>query len=103
TRSVAAIGAISDTIGELDRVAAVIAGAMEHQSDAAREIAVNVNRAARNVDHVSSAISEIETIVGDTATAADNLGHSAVEVTTQTDQIRSRIRSFTEELRDVAA
>jgi methyl-accepting chemotaxis protein len=97
-RSVDAIGAISTTIRELDLVAALIATAMDQQAGAARNIAASVNKAARNIDHVSGAIGEIETIVGDTAVSAGELGHAATEIGNQTEQIRQRIRTFEADL-----
>jgi methyl-accepting chemotaxis protein len=102
-RSVTAIQDVSGTIDKLDQFSALIAAAVEEQAVAARDIASNVNAAANGVGHMNAAINEIEAIAGRTATSADVLGRSAVEVARQTDRIRHRVRAFTDEIRAMQA
>jgi methyl-accepting chemotaxis protein len=97
-RSVGAIQTISGTINRLDEFSALIAAAVEAQAQATREIAGNVNAAADGVGHVTHAIGEIETIAQRTAASAGNFGRSAEEVAQQTERIRQRVRTFTDEV-----
>lgn len=102
-RSVDAIQAITMTIRELDQFSTAIAVAVEQQATAAHEIASNVNAAATGVDHVSTAISDIEAIASKTSSAASALARAALEVTSQTGSIRSRVSVFTDDIQAMQA
>jgi methyl-accepting chemotaxis protein len=77
--------------------------AVEQQADAARAIAGNVNAAATGVDCMSLAVSEIETIAGNTAAAVSQVSSAAHAVANQTSTIRARVRNFTQEVHALRA
>jgi methyl-accepting chemotaxis protein len=76
---------------------------MEQQSEAAREIADNVNAAAGSVDQIGSSIIDIESIADQAARSATKLNDAAVGVTQQTQRIRERAHLLTEEIRAIPA
>lgn len=102
-RSVEAIQGISATIRELNQFSARIAEAMEQQSDAAREIADNVNAAAGSVDQIGGSIIQIENVADQAARSATKLSEAATGVTKQTRWIRERAKVLTEEIRAIRA
>jgi methyl-accepting chemotaxis protein len=102
-RCVNAIQGISATIQKLNEFAARIAQTVEEQAASAREIAGNVHAAASNIGHVSHAISDIETISDQTASAANGLNAAALAVSNHTEIIRQRVRAFTKEVHTIPA
>ncbi len=102
-RSVEAIQAISRTIRELDLFSARIAAAVEQQADAAREIAVNANAASSSVGQVNGAIGEIEDVAEETSRAATRLTGAAGSISSQSRQIRERVRAFTDDIHALQA
>jgi methyl-accepting chemotaxis protein len=102
-RSVEAIQSISGTIRELDQFSARIAGAVEQQAEAAREIAANVNAAATSVGQVGGAIVQIEDVARHASRSANKLNEAATDVTDQTRRIREQVRTLTEEIRAIPA
>jgi len=103
SRSVEAIQGISGTIEELNQFSSLIADAMEQQSDAAREIADNVNAAAGSVDQIGHSIIDIESIADHAARSAARVSEAATGLTEQTKRIRERAQVLTEEIRAIPA
>jgi methyl-accepting chemotaxis protein len=103
SRSVEAIQGISGTIEELNQFSSLIADAMEQQSDAAREIANNVNAAAGSVDQIGHSIGDIESIADHAARSAAKVSEAATGLTLQTKRIRERAQILTEEIRAIPA
>jgi methyl-accepting chemotaxis protein len=97
-RSVEAIGAISNTIRELDQFSARIAAAVEQQASAALEIARNANTASTNVDQVNGAVGEIEGVAQDTTRSASRLSVAAAGVGEHTRKIRLKVRAFAQDV-----
>jgi methyl-accepting chemotaxis protein len=98
-RSATAIQAILSMAYELDQLSARIAGAIEQQASATREIAQNVDAAATGVGSVAEAIGDIESMADLTADATIGVRQSAAELAAQTKAIRERILSFTNDVR----
>ena len=84
-------------------MSARIAGAIEQQAAATRDIAQNVEAAAVGVGSVSASIGGIETMADQTAQATAGLQYSAVELAEQTTTIRERIMGFTNNIRAAQA
>jgi methyl-accepting chemotaxis protein len=102
-RSAAAIEAIVGMIGELDVYSARIAGAIEQQASATREIAQNVDAAAIGVGEVGASMSDIAAMADQTARATTDFRHAAVELAAQTNAIRARIMGFADDIRAAQA
>ena len=100
-RSVEAIQGISATIRELDRSSVRIASAVEHQTQAAQEIASNLAAASANVVNVNGAITQIESVGNRTAQAAGMLSSASVSVTNQAKKIHEQVRTFTQDIREI--
>lgn len=102
-RSATAIEAMLGIVRELDILSVRIAGAIDQQSSATREIAENVDAAAIGVGNVARSIRSIEEMADQTAQATGGLRHSAIELATQTKAIQSHIAGFAEHVRAARA
>jgi methyl-accepting chemotaxis protein len=92
--AVAAIEAISRTIGEMSRIAAAIAAAVEEQGAATQEIARNVQEAAAGTQQVSSNIVGVSHGAAATGTAATQVLDAAGELSKQAEQLSGDVRQF---------
>ena len=97
--AVTAINHVSSTIGEIDRIAAAIAAAVEEQEASTREIARNVQQAANgtqdvtdNIQGVASAAESAGRIAGDVLTSAQNLTDQATTLRAEVERFLSDIR-----------
>jgi methyl-accepting chemotaxis protein len=75
-RSVERIGAVTETIDEVSRIAGAIASAVTQQSGATSQIATQAQDAASRTDHIVSA----STRVREAMTGADKAAHSLLAV-----------------------
>jgi methyl-accepting chemotaxis protein len=71
--SVVAIKEIGGTIGHISEIASAIAAAVEEQGAATKEIARNVQQAARGTEHVSGNIVGVNQTAEQTGVAADQV------------------------------
>jgi methyl-accepting chemotaxis protein len=92
--TVAAIGSIGATIGQMNEIAATIAAAVEEQGTATREIARNVQQAAAGTTEVCGNIGGVAQAVGETGTAAGHMLGAAGELSTQSDSLRGQVERF---------
>jgi methyl-accepting chemotaxis protein len=92
--AVQTIRGISTTITTISEIAAAIASAVEEQGAATREIARNVQEAARGTDQVSSNISGVKQAAGDTGAAAILVLTSADELGVQAETLREDVGVF---------
>jgi methyl-accepting chemotaxis protein len=98
-RSVAAIGGISDTIGELNHFSVRIAAAVEQQTRGAQEIASNLASVSTSVGDVNGAISKVENVGNRTAEAAVVLSSASASLTRQAKLIHDQVTAFTQDIR----
>jgi methyl-accepting chemotaxis protein len=92
--AVAAIEAISHTIGEVSRIAAAIAAAVEEQGAATQEIARNVHEAAASTQQVSANIAGVSRGATQTGTAASHVLEAAGDVSKQAERLSGDVRQF---------
>jgi methyl-accepting chemotaxis protein len=92
--AVAAIEAISHTIGELSQIATAIASAVEEQGAATQEIARNVHEAATATQHVSNNISGVSRGATQTGKAASEVLGAASDLSRQAEQLSGEVRQF---------
>ncbi|ARP99177.1 methyl-accepting chemotaxis protein [Pseudorhodoplanes sinuspersici] len=88
-RSIAAIGAIKNTIRDLGEISSAIAAAVTEQGAATQEIARSVETASRRSADTADQIGKVSEATGISRTHAD----AAQDVSDRLDQLASRIRS----------
>jgi methyl-accepting chemotaxis protein len=98
--SAQSIREIADTIGRLSETAVSIAAAVEEQTEATREIAGNVTRAAHGTDRVTTAIAGVRQTAERTGAAAAHtlqaagaLSQSGAKLTQQMDAFLHEVRA----------
>ncbi len=98
--AVAAIARVTDTIGEIDRIAAAIAAAVEEQEASTREIARNVHEAAGGTQEVTSNIQGVASAAEASGRIAADVLSSAHHLTGQADTLRTEVEKFLADIRD---
>jgi ABC-type transporter Mla subunit MlaD len=97
--AVSAIEAISETIGEVSRIAASIAAAVEEQGAATQEIARNVHEAATGTHDVSVNIAGVSQGATDTGSAASQVLTAAGELSTQAERLSGDVQRFVSDVK----
>ena len=92
--AVAAIEAITRTIGEVSRIATTIAAAVEEQGAATQEIARNVHEAAAGTQQVSVNIVGVSRGAADTGIAATQVLDAAGELSKQSERLSADVQQF---------
>ncbi|MBV8534450.1 MAG: hypothetical protein JO128_02585 [Alphaproteobacteria bacterium] len=95
----AAIKAISGTIGQIHEIATSIASAVEEQGAATQEIARSVQQAASGTSDVSSHIGSLETAAEGTARASTDVQSVVRELQERTGALRGAVGSFFADLK----
>jgi methyl-accepting chemotaxis protein len=90
-KAVSAVGNISDTIGKIDESAGVVAAAIEEQSAASKEIAMNAEIASQGTTKVASNVSNISSDIVE-------VDHSSSQVMTVTRELSGQV---TQKLHDL--
>ena len=98
-QSVAAIGQIGRTIGEMTEIATAIAAAIEEQGAATGEIARNVEQAAGGTAAVSDQIGEVRAVAGETDAGAEAALTAAAALQDQARALKSNVAEFLETVR----
>jgi methyl-accepting chemotaxis protein len=91
---VEAIVKIVERIQEIDQIASIIASAVEQQSAATAEIALNVQRAATGAEKVSTNIGGVTQAASATGAAAEDALKSARVVSQEETRLRDVVRRF---------
>jgi methyl-accepting chemotaxis protein len=92
--AVAAIGEISNTIGEINQIATTIAAAVEEQGAATKEIARNVEEAAKGTQEVSSNIGGVTEAANSTGMVAGQVLVAARTLSGQSIEMRKLVETF---------
>jgi uncharacterized protein YoxC len=92
--AVAAIEAITGTIGELSEIASAIAAAVEEQGAATQEIARNVQEAAAATQQVSTNITGVSDGAAEAGTAASQVLDAAGELSRQAERLSGDVQQF---------
>ncbi len=98
-QSVAAIGQIGRTIGEMTEISTMIAAAIEEQGAATGEIARNVEQAAGGTAAVSEQIGEVRAVAGETDAGAEAALTAAAALQDQARALKSNVTEFLETVR----
>jgi methyl-accepting chemotaxis protein len=93
-QAVASIQAITETIGEIDRIAANIASGVEQQSATTQDIARNVQQAAGGTREVSATIVDVKQSATSTGTAAGQVLDAARQLSRQAAALTGEVNRF---------
>ena len=88
------IGAIRESIGQINQVTAAIAAAVEEQGAATRDIAENVQRAAQGTAEITSAIEGVTAAAGETGGAASQVQATSATLAQQAETLRAEVGNF---------
>ncbi len=99
TQAVAAIRAITATIGEVAGIATSIAAAVEQQGAATAEIARNVQQMSDSTQDVTVNIADVGRSVNETGAVAGQVLQAAGELAAQSNTLTREISNFAVELR----
>lgn len=97
--AVGAIGEISQTIEQINDVAADISSAVEIQQDSASTITHNVEQAAAGTGEVSTNIAAVSRSADKSSTAAGSILDASQELSTQATNLRNHVDSFLARIR----
>jgi methyl-accepting chemotaxis protein len=97
--AVNALGAISQTIGEINQISLAISASVEEQTAAVREISRNTAEVAEGTRDVTSAIGAVRQGASETGAAAEQSLGAAKELGQQSNRLREEVRRFIEQIR----
>jgi methyl-accepting chemotaxis protein len=97
--TVAAIDDIMAVISEVSDIATTIASAVEQQGVSTREIARNVQQAARGTQEVTDNIAGVTTAAANTGAASNQVLNSAQQLSQQAEILRGEVERFLAEVR----
>ena len=97
--AVTAIEAITQTIGEVSRIATAIAAAVEEQGAATQEIARNIHEAASGTHQVSVSIASVSRGASETGAAATEVRDAAGELSKQAEGLSGDVQHFVTEVK----
>jgi len=92
--AVAAIGAISGTIGEISAIAAAMAAAIRQQESARQEIAANVQRTSAGTSEVLATIGGVAHAVAETGRVANGVLDYSTDLGKQATTLESEVAAF---------
>jgi len=92
--AVGAIAEISKTIGRISEIAIAVAAAVDQQNATTRDIARNVQQAAKGTQEVSANIAGVTQAVGETGSAANLVLGSAGDLAGQAGKLRDEVDRF---------
>jgi methyl-accepting chemotaxis protein len=98
-QTVAAIKNVVDVITEIDQIGAAIAAAIEEQGSATKEIARNVQEAARGTQDVTSNIAGVQQAANETGAAATQVLGAAEELSQQSKDLAGQVNRFLADVR----
>ncbi|HYD69228.1 methyl-accepting chemotaxis protein [Azospirillum sp.] len=98
-QTVTAIRGIGEVIRHIDQISTVIASAVQQQSAATQQIAVNVTQAASGNEEISRNVTSVSVAANQTSVASKTMIESSAELSRQSDAMRSQVDAFLETLR----
>ena len=98
-RAVAAIEGVGTTIAKIDEITTTIAAAVEEQEATTREIAGNVDGAARGTEAVSTVIAEVSGAATEAGLEASSVAEAAAALARQSASLESQVGTFLAHIR----
>ncbi len=99
--AVTAIGEITATIEQMNRIAAAITEAVQQQGMATQEIARNIQEASAGTREVSSNIAGVSNSASETGEAARHVSESARDLTNEAVGLRKSVNGFFDDIRKI--
>jgi methyl-accepting chemotaxis protein len=97
--SVAAIKAISTTIGRISGISSAIAAAVEEQGASTQEISRNVQQAAQGTMQVSSNITDVQRGASETGSASSQVLSAARSLSSDSTRLKNEVGKFLNSVR----
>jgi methyl-accepting chemotaxis protein len=94
-----AITHVETVIGEMDQIATAIAAAVEEQEAATRDIAANIEEAARGTEHVSHAMQTVTIAANEANQASNDAVSVSGELTSGAERLKQQIAQFLSQVR----
>ncbi|MGC2777025.1 MAG: methyl-accepting chemotaxis protein [Bradyrhizobium sp.] len=94
TEAVRAIRGITTTIGELSEIASSVANAVEEQGAATREMARNVQRAAKGTGEISQNIQQVTAAANESGITAGQVLGASADLLRQSESMRRHVDAF---------
>ncbi len=94
-----AIGHVTQTIGQIDQIAAGLSAAVEQQTAATQEIARNIEQAANGTEEVTRNIGTVSKAAADTGSASARVLDSAEGLIREATTLREQVNHFLSEVR----
>jgi methyl-accepting chemotaxis protein len=98
-QAVAAIGSISGTIRQVERISGSVVALVESQGAETQDIAQNIQQVALATNEVASGISSVTKAAAEVAASASSVGVNVVSFGDQAKRIRSEVEQFLEGVR----
>lgn len=99
-QTVTAIRGINRTIASMDEITSVISSAVQRQGDATRDIAGNIEEAARGTQQVNDNILEVSQAIHQADEAAKNVLGGIQKLQSLSDKLRGDVDAFLKAIRD---
>lgn len=97
--SVAAIGAISGVIAQLNEISLSVSGSVEQQDAATREIAQNVLQASKGTEQVSGNIIGVSAAAAEAAKSSRNVLSAAKDLSAQSETLKAEVARFLDRIK----
>lgn len=97
--AVAAITAITQTIGQINEIAGAIAAAVEEQGSAVHEISRNVQEAAGGTREVTNNVAALSQATGEAGNAVSQVANGAISLADQAALMRVEVEKFLVEVK----
>lgn len=102
TLTVDGIGDIGHRIDEISEASMSVLASVDQQTSATREIARNIEQASSGTREVTTNIEHVAQGISETENAAGNVKDAAVELSQQSEKLRSSVEGFLAEVKKVA-
>lgn len=97
--AVEAVRQVSAVMGEIDKITLMVAGAVEQQGLATREITENVQQAAKATQTLSQSIASVNEAIGDTNRSAETTQVVSDSLSHQAERLAEEVKTFFSALR----
>jgi len=92
--AVAAMASVSETIGQIEEMTAIIAAAVEEQNAATGDIARHVNEAAEGTKILSAFITRVQSIIADTQSASSEVETVSSQLSNRSEDLQGELDVF---------
>ncbi len=102
TAAVSGVAGIGRQMDEVNEIVSAIAGAIEEQSAATQEIAVNVTQASSGTVDVTPNVQQVTAVAGESGAAAIQVFDATTELSRQAGELKAEMQEFVEVMNKTA-